>query len=140
MKIIYILFTMLFASSAYSEVTSEDYCFSSGEPNPTRFELRTYHDLSSKWSGAFVRYEKSSIPISLISEYTKIEELNKDEPVQVVEKWLEVSKYKISGQYEMISQGTNVYSMTYTNNATHKKFYFNLDPNVVPSVERGCKW
>lgn len=140
MKYALLLFIMYAASPAYSEVTSEDYCFSSGGENPVRFELRTYHDQPSNWSGAFVKYEKSKVPISLVFENTSVESLNKDRPVQSTDKWLEVWGNKISGQYEMMSQGATVYSMTYTNNATQKKRYFNLDPNVVPSVEMGCKW
>jgi hypothetical protein len=136
-----LLFLIIFsASPAYSEVISEDYCFSSGGPAPTRFELRTYHDISSKWSGAFVKYEKSKVPLSLIFQSTKVEGRNEDQPVLSTDEWLEVSGNKISGQYEIMSQGATVYSMTYTNNSTHKKLYFNLDPNVVPSVEIGCKW
>jgi hypothetical protein len=44
---------------AHCEVKVEVSCFSSGGERPIRFELRTYYDDQAKWSGAFVRYEKS---------------------------------------------------------------------------------
>jgi hypothetical protein len=140
MKIAIVLMIMFAAPSAYSQITFEDYCFSSGGVNPVRFELRTYHDRSFNWSGAFVKYEKSKVPISLAFDYTNVEGLDNDQPAQSTDSWLEVWGNKISGQYEMVSQGATVYSMTYTNNATKKKSYFNLDPNVVPAAGVGCKW
>lgn len=140
MKKIALLIFFMHALPAYSQAFFEDFCFNSGGNKPTRFNLRIYNDARSKWSGAFVKYEKSNSPISLVLAYRQIDELDKNRPSQTTETWLEISGNKISGEYEMLSQGTNVYSMTYINNSTHKKYYFNLDPNIAPSAEGGCKW
>ncbi|CAE6707363.1 hypothetical protein R75461_00922 [Paraburkholderia nemoris] len=140
MKNLLFLFFLLNTLPAYSQVNFEDYCFSSGGEKPVRFKLRIYDDIHSKWSGAFVKYEKSNKSISLVPEYSQNDELDKNHPFQTTENWLEISGNKISGEYEMISQGANVYSMTYTNNSTHKKFYFNFDPNIAPSERGECNW
>ncbi|MFL9988125.1 hypothetical protein [Paraburkholderia sediminicola] len=140
MKNLLLLTFLLNALPAYCQVKFEDFCFSSGGEKPVRFNLRIYDDINSKWSGAFVKYEKSKTPISLVPEYSQTDELDKNRPVQTTEKWIEISGNRISGEYEMISQGTNVYSMTYINNSTHKKYFFNFDPNIAPSAKGGCNW
>ncbi|MFM0267798.1 hypothetical protein [Paraburkholderia sediminicola] len=140
LKNIILLFLLTNTSPAYCQINFEDYCFNSGSENPTRFKLRIYGDKLSKWTGAFVRYEKSNTPISLVLEYSETDEIDEDRPAQTTDTWLEISGNKISGEYEMVSQGANVYSMTYTNKFTHKKYYFNFDPNVAPSAVGECNW
>lgn len=141
MKKIFILFFLyLFTADAFSKITSEIFCFNSGGKKPIRFEMRTYFDSDSKWEGAFVKYENSKIPLTLSLKNTQIDILNKDRPYQTINTWLEISNNKISGEYEMISQGSNIYSMTYTNVAKKKQFSFGFDSNIVSSLTSGCTW
>lgn len=141
MKKLFLSFVVfLFASDAFAHVTSEIFCFSSGDKKPARFEMRTYFDRDVKWEGAFIKYENSKIPIALVLKNTQEEILNKNRPYQTTKTWLEISNNKISGEYEMISQGANIYSMTYTNFGKKKRFAFGFDTNVVSSLSSGCTW
>lgn len=47
---------------------------------------------------------------------------------------------KINGEYEMMSQGAIVYSMTYTNARTGKKIDFAWAQDVDASGKTGCRW
>lgn len=125
--------------SARCEISKEDFCFTSGGAKPVRFEFHTVYDRTTRWSGAFVKYEKSREPISLVVRSTQEVEVDLDRPSEITENWLEVSGDGITGDYEIVSQGANVYSVTYTNRATQKKLYFNLDPDATPS-DKGCAW
>jgi hypothetical protein len=125
---------------AHCEVKVEVSCFSSGGERPIRFELRTYYDDQAKWSGAFVRYEKSRAAISLADMAFREESFDKNAPSLAVIDWVEVSGKSITGEYEMISQGTNINSMTYTNAKSHKIYSFIHDSNTNSSVRSGCEW
>ena len=141
MKKIFILFALyLFTADAFSKITSEIFCFNSGGKKPIRFEMRTYFDSDPKWEGAFVKYENSKNLLTLSLKNTQIYILDKDRPYQTTNIWLEISNNKISGEYEMISQGSNIYSMTYTNVAKKKKFSFVFDANIASSLTSGCTW
>ena len=139
-KLLLLIIMMTFPLSSFSEVTFETYCFTSGGAKPIKFEMRTYFDTFSKWTGGYVKYSNSKSVISIILKDTQNENLSVGRPDQTTRTWLEISNEKISGAYEMMSQGANVYSMTYINAATHKEFGFFLDPNVDLNSDMSCKW
>jgi hypothetical protein len=128
------------STSAFSKVSTEIFCFNSGDPKPIRFEMRTYFDSDTKWEGGFIKYEKSKSLISISLKNKQTSTLSKEMPQETTKTWLEVSGNKITGEYEFISQGTNVYSMQYTNSNNKKQYLFDLDTNVPSSPESGCQW
>jgi len=140
MKKILLAFVFLLPMSARCEVVAESLCFSLPDKKSINFEIRTYFDPLTKWSGAFVKYAKSKTPISLVLKDRQSEEIDSQTPEQTTTTWLEVSEGKITGEYEMMSQGGNVLSMTYTKNTNSKKFTFENNVNVESSLEEGCKW
>jgi hypothetical protein len=140
MKYFLLAAIFLFAPEAFSEVSTEVLCFSSSGKNPIQFELRTYFDSDTKWEGGLVKYSKSKSTISIVLNKTETEITNKDRPYETTKKWLEISNNKISGEYEMMSQGANIYSMQYTNNTNQKKYGFILNTDVEFDVKNGCKW
>ncbi|WP_323150507.1 hypothetical protein [Pseudomonas glycinae] len=132
---------VLFPMAAHSEVSTEIYCFRSQESAKSiNFELRTYYDSFSKWSGAAVRYSKSKKAISLVYRNTEQEILAEDRPYQFTTTWVEVSEGALTGEYEIVSQGARVYGMTYTNYKTGKKYSFEHDFSMDFSSETGCQW
>lgn len=138
-KVIFFLIYII-SIPAYCGVNAEVLCFTSGGGRPIRFELRTYYDDQAKWSGGFVKYEKSKSAISLVTEKEECDSLGGSGPCLATADWLEVSNGKVTGSYEMVSQGVSVNSMTYTNKATGKKYDFILDSTVNSSTENGCVW
>lgn len=125
---------------AYCEVSVEVLCFTSDGGRPVRFEMRTYYDDQAKWSGGFVKYEKSKIAIPIVLSSSSEQSFDKNSPSLATSDWLEISDGKIAGEYEMVSQGASVSSMIYMNRNTKKPFYFSLDFNADSSVENGCRW
>ena len=105
-----------------------------------KFEFRTFYDASSKWSGGFVKYAKSSEPISIVLTDTQNEMLGADAPWQSTRSWFEVISGKVSGTYEIVTQGTQIVSMTYTKKSNGKVYYFGNNTSVDSSLESGCKW
>ncbi|WP_150715001.1 hypothetical protein [Pseudomonas fluorescens] len=125
---------------AHAEVVSESFCFSGGNQRFINFELRTYFDTVAKWSGAFVKYSKSNIPISLVLKDVRSEEIDSQSPEQTTNTWLEISDGKITGEYEMMTQGGNVLSMRYVKINNGKEFFFENNLSVKSSLESGCSW
>ncbi|CAB3729659.1 hypothetical protein LMG22037_05466 [Paraburkholderia phenoliruptrix] len=123
---------------AHAEITSETFCFSSGNGKPINFEMRTYYDSASKFSSGFVRYQNSKQPIPLVLANSAEETLNKDAPDQETATWIEIYNGQATGEYEMITQGTEVSSMVYTNKKKNQKTGFML--NTGASGQGGCKW
>ena len=66
------------------------------------------------------------------------ETLSKDAPDQATTTWLKVFGGQVIGEYEMISQGAAVASMTYTSRKKGQKKGFLLDANAFE--DGGCKW
>ncbi|TPQ37274.1 hypothetical protein C2U69_16985 [Cupriavidus pinatubonensis] len=133
---------ILFPPLIFCQTNSDVYCFRSASESgkSSDFEIHTYYDQISKWSGGFVRYRNSRQPITVVFRDRLEEELSKDRPYQVTTTWLEIRGKKITGEYEMMSQGAIIYSMTYTNYRNSKKTAFLFDPNVSASIEFGCEW
>jgi hypothetical protein len=140
MKKILALIIFSISLPAYCEVSQEDYCFSPVGGNASRFELRTYFDDSVKWSGAFVKYEKSKELIPLVLADFKEDPTTEGRPSELTAKWLEVSKGAITGEYEMVSQGGNIESMSYKNYRSQKTYDFEFDINAKPTKGMGCDW
>ncbi|PCR98628.1 hypothetical protein CP336_00710 [Pseudomonas fluorescens] len=140
MKKVLFLLSSLFPLVAHSAVTSESFCFELSESSPVKFEFRTFYDASSKWSGGFVKYAKSSEPISIVLTDTQNEMLGADAPWQSATTWSEVINGKVAGTYEFVTQGTQIVSMTYTKKSNGKVYYFGNNTSVDSSLESGCKW
>jgi hypothetical protein len=69
-----------------------------------------------------------------------LEELSSGRPDQVTTTWYEVYKGKVTGEYEMNSQGANIYSMIYKNYGTRKQVAFLFNPEALRKNGAGCAW
>lgn len=136
----FLLLSCLFPLIAHSAVTSESFCFELSESSPVKFEFRTFYDASSKWSGGFVKYAKSSDPISIVLTDSEEEMLGPDAPWQSATTWSEVINGKVAGAYKFVTQGAQIVSMTYTKKSNGKVYYFGNNTSVYSSLESGCKW
>lgn len=86
------------------------------------------YDDAQNWSVAFVKYRGAKSAITLVSKSEESEETASGRPNQVTTRWYEVYGGKITGEYQMMSQGANIYSVTYENYGTRKKTAFRFDP------------
>lgn len=114
MKKMLLSLASLFPLMAQSAVSIESLCFEISPSSPVKSELRTYYDAFSKWSGGFVTYAKSSEPISIVLTDSENEILDPDAPWQHTRTWSEVVNGKVTGTYELMTQGLQIVSMSYT--------------------------
>ncbi|WP_431823959.1 hypothetical protein [Burkholderia sp. F1] len=128
------------ALPAFAEVSTEVLCFRTDGDKPVRFELRTYYDDATQWSGGMVRYAKSKTVIPLLLKHEDHETLVEGRPPQYTTIWLEMIDGKINGEYVMASQGGVVHSMTYTSARTGKQTEFSWASHVDASGKAGCRW
>ncbi|AZZ79076.1 hypothetical protein CCX46_29370 [Pseudomonas sp. RU47] len=140
MKKVLLLLVSLFPLMAHSAVTTESLCFELSQSSPVKFELRTYYDEASKWSGGFVKYAKSSEPISIVLTDSENEILDPDAPWQHTRTWSEVVNGKVTGSYELMTQGSQIVSMSYTKQSNGKAYSFGISTSIDSSLESGCKW
>lgn len=139
MKVLSLL-SLFIPMVAHCDAFADVYCFSSDIKGIEDFEFRMFFDQSTKFSSGFVRYQNSKSVIPLVLKSADEQTLSAGRPDELTSTWLEVNRGKITGEYEMVNQGANIYSMVYTNYGTRKKSSFILDPNVTPSLEKGCQW
>lgn len=125
---------------ALAKVSTEVFCFTSDGDKPVRFEMRTYYDDAVKWTGGMVRYAKSKTALPLVIGHEEEEVLAEDRPHQFTTTWVEMVDGKVNGEYEMMSQGARIYTMTYTNARTGKKTNFTWAFDVDASEKTGCRW
>jgi hypothetical protein len=140
MNKLFFLFFALFPLGAQSAVTTESLCFELSQSSPVKFELRTYYDEASKWSGGFVKYAKSSEPISIVLTDSQNEILDPDAPWQHTRIWSEIVNGKVTGTYELMTQGSQIVSMSYTKQSNGKAYSFGISTSIDSSLESGCKW
>lgn len=138
MKSLFAVVLLVLPLATHAEVTSETFCFSSGSAKSINFEMRTYYDSSSKFSSGFVKYQTAKQPIPLVLANSAGETLDKNAPDQETTTWIEVFNGQVTGEYEMITQGTGVSSMVYTSKKKKKKTGFLLNTSAV--AEGSCKW
>ena len=138
MKKLIFAFILALPMGARADISSEIMCFESGGDKSINFEIRKYYDSSTKFSFGFVRYQKSKQTIPLVRDKTIDETLDKNMPDQTTSTWIEVYNGKVTGEYEMTSQGASVLSMVYTRKQGNKKIAFLLNADVI--TESGCKW
>lgn len=110
-----------------------------GDGSPAKFELRTYYDTTNKVEGGFVKYASSGVPIPLVLTDSQSEEVSPDRPGELTRTWSEVLEGKVTGTYEMVSQGGMIVSMSYTNKSRGKEYGFFYRATEV-SLEKGCQW
>lgn len=137
MKSIFSIVLLVLPLVAHSEVTSENFCFSSGGAKPINFQMRTYYDSVAKFSFGFVKYQHSKQPIPLVLISSTDETLDKNAPDQETTTWAEVVSGQVAGEYEMITQGTEISSMVYTGKKS-QKIGFASNANAI--AEGGCMW
>jgi len=130
-----VLFSLPLATHA--EITSETFCFSSGDAKPINFEMHTYYDSANKFSSGFVRYQNSKQPIPLVLANSAEETLSENAPDQETTTWTEIYNGRATGEYEMIAQGTEVSSLVYTNKKTQKTAFV-LNTRAI--ADGNCKW
>ncbi|CAI8787282.1 hypothetical protein EMIT0P260_10283 [Pseudomonas sp. IT-P260] len=66
--------------------------------------------------------------------------LGADAPWQSTTSWSEVSSGNVAGTYELVTQGTQIVSMTYTKKSNGKVYYFGNITSVDLSLESGRNW
>ncbi|MFM0414930.1 hypothetical protein [Paraburkholderia aromaticivorans] len=138
MKSLFAVALLALPLAVHAEVTSETFCFSSGGAKSVNFEMRTYYDSSSKFSAGFVRYQNAKQPIPLVLANSASDTLEKNAPDQETATWIEVFSGQVSGEYEMITQGTDVSSMVYTSKKKNQKIGFLLNTGAM--AQGSCKW
>ncbi|MGF6410498.1 hypothetical protein [Paraburkholderia sp. MM5482-R1] len=131
---------VLLPAVAHCEISEEVYCFDSSGPGSKNFGLHVLYDDAAKWSGAFVKYRGAKSAITLVSKNEETEEISPGRPDQVTTTWYEVYGGKIAGEYEMMSQGANIYSMTYKNYGTRKQIAFLFNPEALGENGSECIW
>ncbi|MCP3706227.1 hypothetical protein M3I54_04380 [Paraburkholderia sp. CNPSo 3274] len=125
---------------AHCEISEEVYCFDSNGTGSKNFGLHVLYDDAENWSIAFVKYRGVKSVITLVSKSEESEGISSGRPDQVITAWYEVYGGKIAGEYEMMSQGANIYSMTYENYGTRKKTAFLFNPEAIGKNGRECVW
>lgn len=137
---IYVVAAVLLPTAAHCEISEEVYCFNSSGAGANNFGLHVLYDEALKWSGAFVKYSSAKAVITLVVKDERSDEINPGRPDEVLTTWYEVYGGRITGEYEMMSQGANVYSMIYKNYTTHKKVPFTFNPDALVKNGSECVW
>jgi hypothetical protein len=132
--------SLLFAPFiAHAEISHDTFCFSSGQAKSTNFEMQTYFDSSRKLSWGFVKYRNSRQAIPLILAESSSETLDRNAPDGETTTWVEVYGKQVTGEYQMVSQGTMVRSMVYINKKSGKKTAFGLNSGAATDTG-SCDW
>jgi hypothetical protein len=119
-------------------LSAETRCLSSLGEKPIQFEMKTYYDPSSKWKGGFVKYKNSTSAISIVLKSSEATQKPEGRPWEFTTIWSEVVGGKISGEYEIVTQGARVYKASYKNFSKNKQYDFDEDSAAYGPSD--CQW
>ncbi|WP_246792632.1 hypothetical protein [Burkholderia perseverans] len=129
----------LFAGTAHAGIDQQMRCFHSDDA-VIHLEFRTFDDSGSDWSGGYVRYKGAKRVIPIVPSTEHATELVPGRPDEVARVWVEVVDGKVTGQYEMDSQGAIVNDMRYTKFSPRRTYHFVDDPQAYADGNGSCKW
>ena len=133
------LFILFSASATADERVAVDFrCLSGGSKNSIHLEWRVFTDIPARWETAYVKYRNSPKPIPLVLKSKEEAEIAEGRPWHLTTIWLEVVDGKITGEYEVSSQGARIYGFTYKNYRNSQIVHFSEDHAA--HEDDGCKW
>lgn len=140
MRTLFLVTAVLLASSSFARepVVVDFRCLTTGETKPIQLEWRTFFEPESRWSSAYVKYKGAKQVIPLVRRSQEATQMPAGRPWEVTSLWLEVVGGRISGEYEITSQGANIYGFVYKNLRTGKVVSFFQDNEAFEESE--CKW
>lgn len=131
---------VIFATPSFAgmPVNVDFRCLTTGGEKPIRLEWRLFSEPASQWTSAYVKYKDAKQVIPLVLRTNETTQKPAGRPWEFTSVWTEVVNGKISGEYEITSQGANIYGFTYKNLRTGKVVQFFQDNDA--SEESECKW
>ena len=132
--------TLLFvaASGSAASVEEDVRCLATSEPKNVQLEWHTFQDARTEWLGGYVRYKGASRTIPIVLASTRVISRPAGRPWEFRYTWLEISGGGVSGQYELSSQGANVYDFLYKNLRRSGQLAFTKVSS--PGEDGQCKW
>lgn len=140
MRTLFLAVAVSLATSSFARepVVVDFRCLTTGETKPIQLEWRTFFEPESKWSSAYVKYKGAKQVIPLVRRSSEVTQKPAGRPWEITTLWLEVVDGRISGEYEITSQGANIYGFLYKNLRTRKEVSFLQDNEAFEESE--CKW
>jgi len=134
-------FSLLISSGANAtSIESDLRCFVGEPPQKTKLEMMRYSDdAHGGWTGGYIKYGKNKPPITIVYVSSKTLDQPEGRPAYFESTWIEVATSDVTGKYIVGSQGSNVYSLEYTNRKSGKKYSFDESAER-NSTDDGCKW
>ena len=140
MRALLFVMAITVTSSAFGRdpVAVDFRCLSTGGAKPILLEWRLFSEHESKWSSAYVKYKGAKQVIPLVLRSSEATQKPEGRPWEFTSVWLEVVDGRISGEYEITSQGANIYGFVYKNLRNGKAVSFIEDNEAY--AESACKW
>lgn len=140
MKLTHLKFLILLLPALANAEAPESWhrCLSTEGGKTIHLEWREFSTTNPQWSSAYVRYGTNKNVVPVVLKEVQAIEMAEDRPWEYDSTWVEVIEGKISGEYQIHTQGANIYYFVYRNFKTSKTFSFNQD-NTAHS-EDGCHW
>jgi hypothetical protein len=126
-------------TSAAGQASDDVRCFSSNEEKqPIQLEARIFNVPQANWQGGYVKYRGANAATPIVFKSAEATKKPADKPWEINTTWIEVLEGNVTGQYNIVSQGTRVYSITYKNFNTKKTLHFFED--IRSLGDNQCVW
>jgi len=126
------------AAMARDPVQVDFRCLSTGGDRPIRLEWRVFSEAETDWTAAYVRYKGARRVIPLVLRSSAATQMQAGRPAEFKSVWLEVVAGKVAGEYDVTSQGANIYGFVYKNYQSGKEVSFAQDPDAMKDAD--CQW
>lgn len=131
---------LIIPSFATASIQTDILCLSSLGEKPIKLEFKRFYETETSWVGGYVKYSTSKEITPIVLELTESTPTSDTSPDDTTSTWLEIKSRKITGSYEVSSQGGNTYNFMYDNFETKESINFIVDPNTDYSESSGCLW
>lgn len=136
--LIFLALNLSLPAEAAEPVAVDLRCLSSGGSKPIRLEWKSFAEASSGWRAAYVKYRGSKTVIPLVLRSSEATDMPEGRPWEFTTVWQEVVDGRISGEYQITSQGARIYDFVYTNLRNGKTVAFTQDDAAWQPD--GCRW
>lgn len=136
----FFIFILIPTSSFSADFNRDIRCLSANAKNGGKINLM-YVEVSydkDNWSSNYVKYEKSSKPITLIPVSIKaVDDGTKSNKIAI--KWKEFVDGAYISEYSMVSQGVYIETFTYQDKKGNL-FSFQDNPELLSADGKTCNW
>jgi hypothetical protein len=138
MNVAAVALTFLLAPLAAQSVERQVMCFTQTTKHPIQLEFTTYEEMDGGWAAGRVKFKGGERPVGIVFQGSRALADYPDHPSLIRHTWIEVRNERITGRYQLTSQGAVIESFRYKDYVKRRDLVLVRD--YESEIEDQCAW